>query len=222
MALIIYGMGPSPFVRKVRVVMAEKGVAYTLENVNIFPAPDWFMEISPLKRIPVLRDTDQPEPNTIPDSSAICLYLEQTHPEPQIYPADGFVRGRAAWIEEYADTEMASNIGLGVFRPIALATLMGKEPDTDTANKAMADKMPRIFDYLSTELGEAEYLAGDAFSIADVSVATQLVNLQHAGFKVDADKWPALADYVARMHARPSFKALIDEEAGLFEKTRAA
>lgn len=222
MALIIYGMGPSPFVRKVRVVMAEKGVDYTLENVNIFPAPDWFMEISPLKRIPVLRDTDKPEPNTIPDSSAICLYLEQAHPEPQLYPQDGFERGRAAWLEEYADTEMAGNIGLGVFRPIALSALMGKEQDTETANKTMTEKMPRIFDYLSDVLGDKDYLVGSAFSIADIAVATQFVNLQHAGFKVDAARWPALADYVARMHARPSFTALIDEEAALFAKTRAA
>ena len=71
-------------------------------------------------------------------------------------------------------------------------------------------------------LGDSDYLVGSAFSIADIAVATQFVNLQHAGFKVDATKWPALADYVARMHARPSFRALIDEEAALFAKTRAA
>lgn len=222
MALVIYGMGPSPFVRKVRVAFVEKGMDYTLENVNIFPAPDWFKEISPLKRIPVLRDTDRPEPNTIPDSSAICAYAEQVRPTPSLYPADGFERGRAAWIEEYADTEMAGVIGLGVFRPVALAALMGKDIDAATAEKTMAERMPAIFDFLEAELGDDDYLVGNSFSIADISVATQFVNLQHAGFKPDAAQWPKLADYVARMHDRPSFKALIDEEAALFAKTRAA
>ena len=222
MALVIYGMGPSPFVRKVRVAFVEKGMDYTLENVNIFPAPDWFKEISPLKRIPVLRDTDHPEPNTIPDSSAICAYAEQVQPTPSLYPADGFERGRAAWIEEYADTEMAGVIGLGVFRPVALAALMGKDIDAATAEKTMAERMPAIFDFLEAELGDDDYLVGNSFSIADISVATQFVNLQHAGFKPDAGRWPKLADYVARMHDRPSFKALIDEEAALFAKTRAA
>jgi len=222
MALIIYGMGPSPFVRKVRTVFAEKGIDYTLENVNIFPAPDWFTEISPLKRIPVLRDTDHPEPNTIADSSAICAFAEQLNSTPALYPVDGFDRGRACWFEEYADTEIANAVGMGVFRPVALAALMGKEQDTEAANKAMTERMPAIFDYLTRELGDSDYLVGNSLSIADISVATQFVNLQHAGFKPDAAKWPALAAYVERILARPSFKALIEEDAPLFAKTRVA
>lgn len=222
MALTVYGMGPSPFVRKVRAVMAEKGVAYDLENVNIFSAPDWFTEISPLKRIPVLRDTDRAEPNTIADSSAICAYLEQEYPDTALYPADGFARGRALWFEEYADTELANAVGMGVFRPVALAALMGKELDMEKANATMTERMPTIFNYLTRELGEADYLVGNTFSIADICVATHFVNLQHAGFKPDPARWPQLAAYVARIHARPSFAALIAEEAPLFEKTAAA
>ncbi len=222
MALVIYGLSASPFVRKVRVFLAEKGVEYTLEQINIFPAPDWFKEISPLKRIPVLRDTDRPEPNTIADSSAICAYAEQAFQNTPLYPADGFARGHACWLEEYADTEMANAVGMGVFRPVALATLMGKEPDPAAAEKAMAERMPAIFDYLTTQLGDGEFLAGDAFSIADIAVATQFVNLQHAGYKPDASRWPQLSAYLARIHARPSFKALIEEEAPMFAKTRAA
>lgn len=222
MALIIYGMGPSPFVRKVRTVFAEKGIDYTLENVNIFPAPDWFTEISPLKRIPVLRDTDRPEPNTIADSSAICAFAEQLVATPALYPTDGFERGRACWFEEYADTEIANAVGMGVFRPVALAALMGKEQDTEAANKAMAERMPVIFDYLTRELADSEYLVGEGLTIADISVATQFVNLQHAGFKPDAARWPALAAYVERILARPSFKALVEEDAPMFAKTRVA
>ncbi len=222
MALIIYGMGPSPFVRKVRAVFAEKSIDYTLENVNIFPAPDWFTEISPLKRIPVLRDTERAEPNTIADSSAICVFAEQLVQSPSLYPQDSFERGRACWFEEYADTEIAGAVGMGVFRPIALAALMGKDQDTDAANKTMTERMPVIFDYLTRELGDSEYLVGEGLTIADISVATHFVNLQHAGFKPDAAKWPTLAAYVERILARPSFKPLIEEDAPLFAKTRVA
>src|SRR6185312_9291976 len=80
MALIVYGGSISPFVRKVRDLLAEKGVEYTLEAVNPFSPPPDFLAISPLKRIPVLRDTDRPEPNTLPDSSIICDYLEHNIP----------------------------------------------------------------------------------------------------------------------------------------------
>jgi len=89
--LVICGMKGSPFVRKVQVVLAEKGVEYELKGANIVPAPDWFAEISPAKRISVLRDRSVGADGvvgTIPDSSAICTYLERKHPEPALYPVE--------------------------------------------------------------------------------------------------------------------------------------
>lgn len=54
--LVIYGSPVSPFVRKVAAVAIEKGAAFEIEAVNVFDPPEWFREISPMKRIPVLRD----------------------------------------------------------------------------------------------------------------------------------------------------------------------
>ena len=45
--LVVYGLKGSPFVRKVQVFLAEKGIEYALEPASPFPAPDWFAEISP-------------------------------------------------------------------------------------------------------------------------------------------------------------------------------
>jgi glutathione S-transferase len=67
-----------------------------------------------------------------------------------------------------------------------------------------------------------DYLAGGAFSIADISVGTMFVNFAHAGEKLDAKRWPKLAAYVDKIHARPSFKALIAEESPFVERFRAA
>jgi glutathione S-transferase len=52
MALIVYGANLSPFVRKVRIALAEKGLEYKLDPVNPFVPPPEFLSISPLKRIP--------------------------------------------------------------------------------------------------------------------------------------------------------------------------
>ena len=54
--LVIYGTPVSPFVRKVEAVLRSQGVAYDFEDINIMDMPDWFIEISPSRRIPVLRD----------------------------------------------------------------------------------------------------------------------------------------------------------------------
>lgn len=213
--LVVYGMKGSPFVRKVQVVLAEKGVEYELKGVSIFPAPDWFAEISPSKRIPVLRDrsvgTDG-VPGTIPDSSAICAYLERKHPAPALYPGDAFAYARALWFEEWADTDLAGRVGLGLFRPLVVQRMLGKPPDLERARKTLREELPPLFDYLEGALGEGGFLVGGAFSIADISVATQFVNLALAGGSLDAARWPRLTAYLARIHARPSFAACIADE----------
>jgi glutathione S-transferase len=222
MALIVYGGSVSPFVRKVRVVLAEKGLQYTLDQVSPFNPPPEFLQISPLRRIPVLRDTDHAEPNTLPDSSIICDYLEHKAPNPSLYPADPFERAKALWYEEYADSVMAQNIGRGLFFERIVKKMMRGQTDEALCQKTLTQELPPLFDHLEREIGDKQYLAGNMFSIADISVATMLVNFRHAGEALDTKRWPKLAAYIARIHARPSFKALIDEESAFVQRFRAA
>ena len=208
MSLILYGAPLSPFVRKADALLREKGIEFELESVNIMPMPDWFKEISPARRIPVLRDTsvgkDGPH-GTIPDSSAICAYLERKFPEPALYPRDPYLYGRAVWIEEYCDTELAAAVGMGIFRPIQFARFQGKDPDIESAKQAYAEKLPRPLDYMESELDGGSFLLGKALSIADLSLACQLVQLELVAGPLDATRWPGLAGHVERMTQRPSF-----------------
>ncbi len=86
----------------------------------------------------------------------------------------------------------------------------------------MTEKLPPLFDYLEKEIGDRQYLVGDAFTIADVTVGTMLVNFEHAGETVDPKRWPKLAAYGQRLHERPSFKSFIDKERPLVQRFRAA
>lgn len=212
MSLILYGAPLSPFVRKVDVVLREKGVPFESEPVNILPMPDWFKEISPARRIPVLRDTSistEGSRGTIPDSSAICAFVERKHPEPPLHPADPYALGRAIWYEEWADTELAQAIGGGIFRPLMFPRFQGKEPDVEAAKKTWREKLPPLFDYLegelASDLGSGGFLVGAACSIADVSVACQLVQLELVAGLPDASRWPAIGAFAQAMIARPSF-----------------
>ncbi|MEO1187942.1 MAG: glutathione S-transferase family protein, partial [Pseudomonadota bacterium] len=107
--LVLYGAALSPFVRKVQAVLHHVGADYEIEDVDFFNMPDWFVEISPARRIPVLRDRTigtSGIPGTIPDSSAICMYLERRF-DVGLYGSNPFDAGRAAWYEEYMDTGFA-------------------------------------------------------------------------------------------------------------------
>lgn len=216
MTLILYGAPLSPFVRKAEVVLREKGIPFESESVNIMPMPDWFKEISPARRIPVLRDTSvgtEGRAGTIPDSSAICAFLEKRKPAPALYPSDPFEHGRAVWLEEWADSELAGGIGMGIFRPIMFARFQGKPPDIETAKASWNDKLPRLFDYLESELEgagaanpeDARHLLGGTLSIADIAVGVQLAQLEMVAGLPDVRRWPRAVTFAERMIARPSF-----------------
>jgi glutathione S-transferase len=203
--LVIYGSPVSPFVRKVAGVCIAKGVGYEVEPVNVFAPPQWFRDISPMKRIPVLRDRSVAEEGvagTIPDSSAICAFIEKKHPAPALYPADPMAYGEALFIEEFADTSLAMAGGLGIFRPIFFAVSKGEEPGLDKARDAWANQLPPVFDVLETRLGGRAYFAGDALSIADITVACVLMQVTLVA-ETPLERWPGLAAHFAAMQALP-------------------
>jgi glutathione S-transferase len=203
--LVIYGSPISPFVRKVAGVCIAKGLPFEVEAVNVFDPPAWFRDISPMKRIPVLRDRSVAEEGlagTIPDSSAICAYIEKKHPAPALYPHDPMALGEALFIEEFADTSLAMAGGLGIFRPIFFAISKGEEPGLDKARDAWANQLPPVFDVLETRLGGREYFAGDALSIADITVACVLMQIALVA-ETPLARWPGLAAHYAAMQALP-------------------
>ena len=203
--LVIYGSPVSPFVRKVAGVCIAKGVAYETEAVNVFDPPAWFRAISPMKRIPVLRDRSVAEEGvagTIADSSAICAFIEKKNPAPGLYPEDPMALGTALFIEEYADTSLAAAGGLGIFRPIFFAVSKGEEPGLDKARDAWANQLPPIFDVLEARLDGGAFFAGGALSIADITVATVLGQVALVA-ETPLNNWPALAAHFAAMQALP-------------------
>jgi hypothetical protein len=103
MSLVVLGGGVSPFVRKVRVVLAEKGLDYTHEQVNPFAPPDGYREISPLGKIPAFKDGDR----TLCDSSVICS-ISSAASRAVVYPADD-LSSPGALVGEYADGLVASS-----------------------------------------------------------------------------------------------------------------
>lgn len=203
--LLIYGSPVSAFVRKVAGVCIAKGLPYDIEAVNVFDPPAWFRDISPMKRIPVLRDRSVAEEGvagTIADSSAICAYIEKKHPAPALYPEDPMALGEALFIEEYADTALAMAGGLGIFRPIFFAISKGEEPGLEKAREAWANQLPPIFDVLEARLGGRAFFAGDALSIADITVACVLMQITLVA-EMPLGRWPGLAAHFAAMQALP-------------------
>jgi glutathione S-transferase len=216
MAFKVLGASVSPFVRKVRAFLAEKGLAYEHEPVSPFSPPEGWRSKSPLGKIPAFEHDGR----VLADSSVICAYLERVHPDPALYPRDAYDYARALWFEEFADGGISPVSGPGVIQPLVLRPFLTRSaPDEGAAKKAIEEGLPPLFDYLERELRGREFLVGDRLSIADIGVATQFVSLRLAGVKPDPGRWPELSGFLGRIHARPSFARLIEEDrAGPFGK----
>ncbi len=205
MTLTVCGLIGSPFFRKILTQLNEKGVAYEVEQLSPFGAGEEFTKINPARRIPVLKDSDNGDDWVLPDSTAIFHYLEKKIPEPALVPAALADYGRALWFEEYADTEMASTIGLGIFRKMVFPQMQGKDPDVDGAMEVVRGKLIGINDYIEASLDDRTWLVGDRFSVADISVAVQYANLSFTGYVPSSDRWPNLAAFMRRVGERDSF-----------------
>lgn len=222
MSLVVLGGGVSPFVRKVRVVLAEKGLDYQHDQVNPFAPPEGYREISPLGKIPAFKDGDR----TLCDSSVICAYLEKRNPTPSLYPSDPYDYARALWLEEFMDGGVVPVIGPHIFLALVLKPLFsgGKPPEAgaeENAKKVWTEQAEPLFAYLEKQLGDDDFFVGNRLSIADITVASILVNSRHAGFAPARKRFPKLRAFLDRMWGRPSFKKLIEEDSPVFGKRAA-
>jgi glutathione S-transferase len=202
----LYGAPISPFVRKVLVALAEKGITYDHEPVAPAFAPPSMprvsKEVSPLGRIPAYRDGDF----AVADSSVIIAYLERVKPSPALYPAETRDYARALWFEEYGDGGLAPIIGTKIFFQKVVGPILFKQPtDEAVVSKAINEELPPLFDYLESQLGSGDWLVGGQFSVADIGVGTQFAQASFVGLSPDAKRWPKLAAYVGRTLSRPSF-----------------
>ncbi|RVU21730.1 glutathione S-transferase family protein [Methylobacterium oryzihabitans] len=207
--MILYGTGLSPFVRKVLVVLAEKGVPFEHVPLRFHdPDPD-FQAASPVGKIPAIDD----DGFRLADSSAIIHYLERGHPAPALLPADARDLGRAIWFDEFGDTELFPVLIKPFVHRVLRPKLMKMPGDEAVVEKALTRELPPLFDHIEAQI-DGPFLAGDRFSLADVSVTVGFANLAMAGEEVDAGRWPRLAAYVAATLARPSFRTALAARRG--------
>jgi len=142
-----------PYVQRIAIALAEKGVAHDRVTIDLANKPDWFLAISPLGRTPVLKVGDA----ALFESAAILEYLEETQPNP-LHPADPVERARhRAWI----------GFGSEVLNDIAG---FYAAPD-DAALEAKAAALHARFRLLEEHLGQGPWFAGDRFSLVDAVFA---------------------------------------------------
>lgn len=206
--MIVMGARVSPFVRKVLIFAAEKGIDVELQPGGFGQGGEAFEQASPFGKIPALQDGDF----QISDSTAIVTYLDALHPEPNLIPTEPRARARTIWYEEFGDT-IIQQAGQKIFFNRVVAPFLKMPVFADDADRAEAEEMPDIYDYLEATIPDSGFLVEDRFTLADISVACPLINVGYCSTALAGDRWPRTAAWVKGICERASIKALLIKEA---------
>jgi len=210
MAFTLHGAPLSPFVRKVMYLLSLSKTKYVLKIVAPGFMPDNFVNISPLKKIPVLQENDWHQA----DSSIICNYLIETlnhEALTPLIPNDAKSRAQVRWLEKFADYELAPLLAFAVFQQRIIRP-SGKAPNEDHIQVVLTQQIPPLLDYLASQLGTQDYFVDNCFSLADIAITSQMISFMHGGERPDHHRWPTLSAYFERMLAQPIWQALIKRE----------
>lgn len=202
--IVVVGSYLSPFVRKVLVCLAIKGVDYQIDPLVPFYGNEEFSRISPLRRIPVLlADT-----LVLPDSAVICAYLDERYGGNSLMPSNPAERARARWLEHYAGTRLAEVFIWGLYQERVIKPFVRQHPpDEERIRQLLQQDIPDVMDFLELLLPRKGFLFGD-ISIADIAIAVFFRNAMFADYSPDAQRWPVTTGFVGRLLQHTAFSSL--------------
>jgi glutathione S-transferase len=203
----LYHYPLSPFSRKVRLVLAEKGIEVELVEERYWEARTEFMRMNPSGKVPVLKTNKI----TLSDSSAICEYLEDIHPEPVLIPQDAEKRAEMRRLANWFDDKFYREVTLNLLGERLQKKVMGGGYPESKNVKAGAKAIRYHLKYMGYLLDRRRWLAGDRMSMADFSAAAQISCLDYIS-DVDWNSHELVKDWYAKIKSRPAFRSLLADQ----------
>lgn len=201
----LYHLPLSPFCRKVRIVLAEKSLDFTLETEKVWERRPHFLNMNPAGQVPVLQDLNG---TIVVDSRVICEYLEEAYPEHILIgktpTQKAETRRLIAWFDEKFDRDVTRNL---LFERTLKRQLGHGGPDS-AALRVGSQNIHIHLEYITWLSDRRNWLAGDHFSLADIAAASHLSCLDYLSV-VPWEKHPGAKDWYARIKSRPSFRPLL-------------
>ncbi len=193
-----------PYVQRSVILLNEKGLDYEITYIDLRNKPDWFLAISPMGKVPVLKV----DGTVLFESAVIAEYLDETHP-PSLHPSDPLKKAHnRAW------AEFSSELLMLQFRMLYSKSREESEENKEILKKRMA--------YLEREKPEGDFFNGDDFALVDAAFAPFFMRMKlaedflHVGFLEGLE---GLRRWSAALLSRPSVReSVVPEFSELFRK----
>ncbi|CAK7325610.1 unnamed protein product [Dovyalis caffra] len=177
-------LGDCPFCQRALLTLEEKKIPYKSHLINLSDKPQWFLEISPEGKVPVLKIDDK----WIADSDVIVGILEEKYPEPPLATPPDF-----------------ASVGSKIFSSF-VQFLKSKDPN-DGTEQALLEELKALDDHLKAH---GPFIAGEKITAVDFSLAPKLYHLKVAlgHFKnwTIPDNLTHVLNYIELLFSRESFK----------------
>ena len=203
----LYHLWLSPHSRKVRLTLAEKNLPFNMVAEQTWERRRDFLALNPTGEVPVLIEEDN---TVLSESMAICEYLEEKHPEPNLIGKNPYdraeVRRLVAWFDKKFDEEVTCKL---VNEKVMKRFLGLGEPDSREIRAAKTNIHTHL-NYITFLTDRRFWLAGDKISLADFAAAAHLSCIDYLGDVPWIDHVSA-KNWYARMKSRPSFRQILSD-----------
>jgi glutathione S-transferase len=202
MSLHLISFKTCPFVQRAVITLKHKNIDFDITYIDLAEPPDWFLEMSPLGKVPVLKVDDE----ILFESAVINEYLDEITGG-ELQPKEPLARAKnRAWIE------FASNM-LG---NLYMMKMSKDEEHFDKYRELLVSQLHRV----EERLGEGPWFNGAEFSLADTAFAPLFRQNSVAGGKLsvlDADTMPQVCAWAERLLALPEVRdSVVDEFEDLY------
>lgn len=175
--------GDCPFTQRVLLTLEEKHIPYNTKLINLSDKPDWFLQISPEGKVPLVKIDDK----WIPDSDVITQILEEKYPEPSL-----------------ATPPEKASVGSKIFSTF-VAFLKSHDPN-DGTEQALLNELRALDEHLKAN---GPFINGEKISAVDLSLAPKLYHLKIAlgHFKKWSipEEFSCVHNYIQALFSRESF-----------------
>jgi glutathione S-transferase len=209
---VLYHVTLSPFARKVRIILVEKNLEFTPKLEKVWERRPEFLALNPAGEVPVLIE---PDGTVLAGTAAIVEYLDEAYRDKLligINPVDrAEVRRLVEWFDGKMNLEVTENL-LGQKMLRRGYGGAGQAPATPNSQAIRAGhaNLPYHLDYIGYLVERRRWLAGDHFSVADITAAAHLSSLDYLG-DVPWEAHEGAKEWYARIKSRPSFRAILTD-----------
>ena len=201
----LYDGGKAPNPRRVRIFLAEKGIEVPLVPVDMGAMghkAEEVTKLNPLQRLPLLVLDDG---TVLTESIAICRYFEELHPTPALFGRGAVGRALVEMWQRRLELNFLAHVA-SAFRHIHPAMKEWEVPQFPEFGEASKPKALEFLELLDRELASREFVAGDDYSVADITGLVALDFMKPARIALPEDLGNVRRWYAA-VKGRPSAEA---------------